>query len=319
MVKINKFYGAAVAAYVIWGFIPFPLKALSDYPSGQILYFRILFSMVALLLVNVFFNRQGLRDTIALYQQGTAKEKRQFLLIMPLSGVLLAVNWFVFIYVVNQIDIQTGSFSYLLCPILTALLGFMLLKEKLRANQWVAIGISLLSCLLIGTGSLVNLSFSLLIALSYAFYLITQRVLKQYDKIVLLTISLTVTTMLIGPFYQYFNAGHQLGLDWYFFGVIAIIGLVFTVLPLFLNLYALQELKSATVGILLYINPIINFTMAFLYFQETTSPQKALAYVLILVSIIIYNLNFKKKEKQVSFAAKTQEGLPPVLVKKNPC
>ena len=297
MVKKNKFYGAAIAAFVIWGFIPFPLRALSDYGSGQILYFRILFSVVVLLLLTLLLNRQGLRDTLAIYQQATPREKRQFLVFMPLSGVLLAINWFTFIYVVNQVDIQTGSFSYLLCPILTALLGYLLLKEKLKTNQWIAIAISLLSCTLIGTGSFIHLLLSLFIALSYALYLITQRVLKQYDKIILLTLTLVVTTMLIGPFYNYFNAGHQLGMDWYFFGIIGVLSLVFTILPLFLNLYALQELKSGTVGILLYINPVINFAMAFWYFQEKTSPQKALAYGLILLSVVIYNIKFKKKKK----------------------
>lgn len=305
--KINKFYGAAIAAFVIWGFIPFPLKALSAYPSGQILYFRILFSVALLLLLTLFFNRQGLRDTFSVYRQSTPQQKRQFLVLMPLSGVLLTVNWFTFIYVVNHVDIQTGSFSYLLCPILTALLGFMLLKEKLKTNQWIAIGISLLSCALIGTGSFRNLVFSLFIALSYALYLITQRVLKQYDKIILLTLTLIVTTLLIGPFYNYFNAGHPLGLDWYFFGVIAVLSIVFTIIPLFLNLYALKELKSGTVGILLYINPVINFAMAFWYFHEKTSPQKALAYVLILMSIVIYNLKFRKKGKKV--ISGTSEGV----------
>jgi len=296
-VKFNKYYGAAIGAFVIWGFIPFPLRALGDYPSGQILYFRVIFSVAVLVLLSLLFHRQGLQETLSLYRQASQKEKRRFLLLLlPLSGLLLTINWFTFIYVVNHVDIQTGSFSYLLCPILTALLGFFLLQEKLKANQWVAIGLSLVSCSLIGTGSMLNLLFSLFIALSYAFYLIVQRVLKQYDKIVLLTLTLLVTTLLIGPFYGYFNAGHSLGLDWYFFGVVGILAVVFTILPLFLNLYALKELKSGTVGILLYINPVLNFAMAFWYFQEKTSSQKALAYGLILVSIVIYNLKFKKKK-----------------------
>jgi chloramphenicol-sensitive protein RarD len=297
--KMNKFYGAAITAFVIWGFVPFPLRALSDYPSGQILYFRILVSVAVLLVLTLLFNRQGLRDTLSVYRASPLPEQRRFLIVMPLGGVLLGINWFTFIYVVNHVDIQTGSFSYLLCPILTALLGFLLLKEKLKTNQWIAIAISLLSCLLIGTGSLLNLLLSLFIALSYALYLITQRVLKQYDKIMLMTLTLLVTTLLIGPFYTYFNAGHQLGLDWYFFGVIGVLSIAFTIIPLFLNLYALKELKSGTVGILLYINPIINFAMAFWYFQEKASPQKALAYMLILLSIVIYNVKFSRKGKKI--------------------
>jgi chloramphenicol-sensitive protein RarD len=297
--KMNKFYGAGIMAFVIWGFVPFPLRALSGYPSGQILYFRILSSVAILLVLTLLFNRQGLRDTLSVYRQSPLPEQRRFLVMLPLSGVLLGINWFTFIYVVNHVDIQTGSFSYLLCPILTALLGFLLLKEKLKANQWIAIAISLLSCSLIGTGSFVNLLLSLFIASSYALYLITQRVLKQYDKIILMTMTLLVTSLLIGPFYHYFNAGHQLGLDWYFFGVMAVLSIAFTIIPLFLNLYALKELKSGTVGILLYINPIINFVMAFWYFGEQTTPRKALAYVLILLSIVIYNVKFSKKGKKI--------------------
>ncbi|MGV3503308.1 MAG: EamA family transporter [Adhaeribacter sp.] len=265
-VKFNKYYGAAIGAFVIWGFIPFPLRALGDYPSGQILYFRVIFSVAVLVLLSLLFHRQGLQETLSLYRQASQKEKRRFLLLLPLSGLLLTINWFTFIYVVNHVDIQTGSFSYLLCPILTALLGFFLLQEKLKANQWVAIGLSLVSCSLIGTGSMLNLLFSLFIALSYAFYLIVQRVLKQYDKIVLLTLTLLVTTLLIGPFYGYFNAGHSLGLDWYFFGVVGILAVVFTILPLFLNLYALKELKSGTVGNFVVYQPGAQFCHGLLVF-----------------------------------------------------
>jgi chloramphenicol-sensitive protein RarD len=188
----------------------------------------------------------------------------------------------------------------LLCPILTALLGFVILKEELKPNQWLAIGLSLTSCFLLGTGSLQNLLFSLVIAFSYAFYLIIQRVLKQYDKLVLLTLQLTVTFTILGPLYSYFNEGHALGADLYFFGLILLIALAFTIIPLFLNLFALKELKSGTIGILMYINPIINFVIAFLYFGEKTTAQQAAAYVLIFFSVIIYNLQFKKKPRPIA-------------------
>ena len=295
--KLDKYYGAAIGAFVIWGFIPFPLKALTAYPSEQILYFRILFSVVLLLAIMLLFRRKSIRQTLTTFKTAAPAEKRKFLLLTFLGGILLTINWFVFIYVVNHIDIQTGSFSYLLCPILTALLGYLLLSEKLKKNQWLAIFISLLSCFILGSGSMVNLSYSLLIAASYAFYLITQRVMKDYDKMVLLTLQLVVSFTLLGPFYSYFNAGHSLGTDYYFFGVIAVLSIVFTIIPLFLNLYALTELKSGTIGILLYVNPIINFVMAFLYFREQSSLHKGLAYALIFMSVILYNLKFKKKKK----------------------
>ncbi|MDX5436878.1 MAG: EamA family transporter, partial [Pontibacter sp.] len=213
-----------------------------------------------------------------------------------LGGALLTTNWLAFIYVINHINIQTGSFSYLLCPILTAVLGFLLLKEELRSNQWLAIGLSALSCALIGSGEITSLLFSLLIALSYAFYLITQRLLKAYDKIVLLKLQLLLAFAFIGPFYTSFTGGDA-QLDMHFFLQVGLLSAGFTVLPLFLNLFALKELTSGTIGILMYINPILNFVMAFLYFGEETTGIKIAAYLIIFISVIIYNINLKGRKK----------------------
>lgn len=228
-----------------------------------------------------------------------SREQKRFFLFTLLGGGLLTVNWLAYIYVINHVDIQTASFSYLLCPILTALLGFLVLREQLRLNQWLAVGLSLASCLLVGTDSFYNLSFSLFIAASYAFYLITQRLLKEYDKIVLLTLQLLLSFVVIGPSYPWFVGEAAQPVSRYFMGQIVLLSWLFTVFPLFLSLYALKELKSATVGVLMYLNPILNFTMAFLYFGEVTSQQKVLAYLVIFISVILYNLPIGKKANTV--------------------
>ncbi|QCR25174.1 EamA family transporter [Pontibacter sp. SGAir0037] len=295
--KANPYYAAGIAAFVIWGFIPFPLKALAAFPSGQILFFRIALSIVFLLIISLLFRRRSIRSTIQQVKQSAARERRLFFTYTFLGGLLLTVNWLSFIYVINHINIQTGSFSYLLCPILTAVLGFLLLKEPLRTNQWLAIGLSALSCILVGTGEITSLLYSLLVGLSYAFYLITQRLLKVYDKIVLLNLQLILAFAFIAPFYSYFTSGTTPALNTHFFLNIAMLSALFTVLPLFLNLYALKELTSGTIGILMYINPLLNFIMAFLYFNEETTLTKVMAYLLIFVSVIIYNINLKGRKK----------------------
>ena len=63
------------------------------------------------------------------------------MILTALGGGLLTVNWFVFIYVINHIDIQTGSFSYLLCPILTALLAYLFSEVLVESNSGVADGV----------------------------------------------------------------------------------------------------------------------------------------------------------------------------------
>ncbi|MFT2009168.1 EamA family transporter [Pontibacter sp. 13R65] len=294
----KSYYAAGLTAFIIWGFIPIPLKELAAYSSAQILFYRIAFSVAILLLLSGFFRRKELLVTWQQVKAASGKEKRSFTLYTLLGGLLLTVNWLAFIYVVNHISIQAGSFSYLLCPILTAVLGFLLLKEKLRLNQWLAIGLSAISCAMIGSGDLISLLFSLLVGLSYALYLITQRILKGYDKIVLLTLQLILSFALIAPLYISFSDTAAVPVNPSFFGVVAILSAGFTVLPLFLNLFALKELTSGSVGIMMYINPVINFLVAFIYYNEQTTPTKIMAYFLIFVSVIIYNLHLKGRKKR---------------------
>ncbi len=79
----------------------------------------------------------------------------------------------------------------------------------------------------------------------------------------------------------------------------------FTIIPLFLNLYALKGINSATVGIIMYVNPLINFTLAIFYFKEAITSLQLISYFLILLSIIIFNkkiifdLNKKKMKEQL--------------------
>ena len=70
---------------------------------------------------------------------------------------------------------------------------------------------------------------------------------------------------------------------------------MFTVLPLFLNLFALNRISAATVGILMYINPLLNFSIAFIMFKETINPLQLFGYLIIAVALVIFNFSNLKK------------------------
>lgn len=87
----------------------------------------------------------------------------------------------------------------------------------------------------------------------------------------------------------------------HFYSLIVLVAGIFTVLPLFLNLYALNRINSATVGILLYINPMMNFAIAFLIFQETITQLQLIGYLIILVALVLFNYpNLKKLKTKVT-------------------
>jgi chloramphenicol-sensitive protein RarD len=77
--------------------------------------------------------------------------------------------------------------------------------------------------------------------------------------------------------------------------LILVIAVFFTVIPLFLNLFALNKINSATIGILMYINPLINFTLAFIVFGEEMNGLQLIGYAIIAVALVLFNYsNFAK-------------------------
>jgi chloramphenicol-sensitive protein RarD len=293
-VKLSRHHLAALAAFLIWGFFPVPLRLMAGYASGQILFFRVLLSLALLLIIHLTARRRTMLATLRQWQHAAPSERRRVVVGTVVGGALLTSNWLLFIYVVNHVSVQAGSFAYLICPILTALLGFVVLGERLRVNQWLAIGLSAVSCALLGTGAWQTVLMSLVVAFTYASYLITQRKLQGYDRLVLLTVQLTLTAVVILPAASLLGADPMAGfLDSYLLLMAALLSVVFTVVPLFLNLFALNSLPSGTVGILMYLNPIVSFALAFLYFGEQASLKQAMAYGVILLSVVLYNTGRK--------------------------
>ncbi len=294
----QKHYAAAISAFVIWGFFALPLRALQDYSAGEILYFRILFSAAILLLIIFIFKRKDLIDNWRLFTALPKSQKYMVVMLTLAGGILLTGNWLTFIYIVNAINIKTASFSYLICPVITAVLGYVLIQERLSTLQWVSVGLCAASCILMGLNSALELGYSFLTASTYALYLITQRKNQGFDRIIMLCIQVLFSLFLLNCMYGYLIQAIPDSTE--FYSIILVIALLFTVLPLFLNLFALNKINSATIGILMYLNPLINFTMAFFVFKEQISSLQLVGYSIIIVALILFNYpHFKKIQRAV--------------------
>jgi chloramphenicol-sensitive protein RarD len=294
----RKHYGAAISAFVIWGFFSLPLRALRDYGAGEILYFRILFSVVILVSILSGARRQALKNDWAFLRSMAPTKRRQIILLTLAGGILLTINWLTFIYTINAINIKTASFSYMICPVITAVLGYAILKENITKLQWMAVGLCLLSCVLLGLNSVVELGYSLITAVTYALYLVSQRKSQGFDRLTILGIQIIFSFIILNLFYGYLIDSVPVSIDFYV--LVILIAAVFTVLPLFLNLFALNKIDSTTVGILLYINPLMNFALAFIVFKEGVSTLQLTGYVIILIALVLFNYpNLKKIQRLV--------------------
>ena len=294
-----KFFLAAFLSYFLWGFFGLALKPIHNYASLDILFYRLFFSVIIMTFINLLFRRETINKNWQLFKIQSRKVKHKFSIQTILGGIILLFNWFTFIYVMNHIGVKVASFAYLVCPILTTVLAFFILKEKLNNWQWTAVIISIISCALLSYHDFKNLIYSLLVASTYSLYLINQRKNFGFDKFLVLNVQLIISSLILLPFFP--NYSGAIPSEGLFYGCILIIVILFTIAPLFLNLFALQALNSATIGILIYVNPIINFALAVFYFHEKVTNLQLFCYILILFSIVIFNkkLLFKPKTESI--------------------
>ncbi len=293
--KLTKFYLAAFTAFTIWGFFSLALKPLSGFSSLDILFYRVFFSVILMTFINLVFRKKTIAENVLILKKMISKQQKSVIFLTLGGAFILASNWFIFIYVVNHISVKAGSFAYLICPILTTVFAYFLLQEKLSKWQWFAVTITVFSCILMSLNNFHDIFYSLAVASTYALYLVSQRKNNAIDKFIILNIQLLFIALIILPFYPNFSG--PVPTVTVFYACLFCIVVFFTIIPLFLNLYALKGLSSATVGILMYINPIINFSLAIFYFKEAVTELQLCSYSLIFISIVVFNkkLLFRKK------------------------
>lgn len=296
----SKYLLAAFLSVAIWGFFSIPLRNLKAFPSEEILYYRIFTSLIVIWIAIFLFRRKYLKQDLQYFKSVSLRERKIIVWQIVGAAILLTLNWYTFIYAVNNVSLKSAAFAYMVCPLITAFGGFLILKEELSKIKLIALGIALLSIVLLATGSFIEVLWSVGIAALYAFYLIIQRKMQHLDKLNVLAVQIAIAVVLMMPFYLYHHEAFPEGL--WFWSHIIVIAVVFTVIPLFLSLYSLIGIPSSTLGIIIYLNPIIAFAIAVLYFNEQIGFYQLLAYLLLLFAVFLFNwylikdiFNFRRK------------------------
>lgn len=285
-----KYYAAALFSFVVWGCFSLVLKPLSNYAAMDVLVYRVGFAAIVIALGSLIFRSKITMLSIKYFKSSPILFKRKAILHALVSAIALAFNWYLFIYVMNNVSVKSTSLAYLICPILTTVLATLFLKEKLHKWQWVAVILSITSCIILSMGHFIDMFYSFIIALSYALYIVLQKVNTYFDKFFTLTIHILICALLLIP-YGY-TASIGVVHSTLFYELVILIAVLFTIVPLFLNMYALKGLSSSLVGVLLYINPIIAFLLAVFYFGEQITFNQGLAYGMIFLAVIIFNVSY---------------------------
>lgn len=270
----------------MWGFFPLYFLMLLPASPFEIVAYRVIFSLLfcALLLTIT----RGWRKYVVLLRQ------RRILFTLGLAGVLVYANWQIFIIAVVTGQVLESSLGYFINPIFTVILGVVVLKEKLRRLQWVAVGISFIAVLVltISYGKLPWIALAL--AVSFGLYgLIKKRVGPRVDAIS----GLTMETMWVLPLaiVQLVIVGNLVGLSFVGFGaghtLLLMSSGVLTALPLLLFAASARRLPLTVVGLIQYSTPLITFLLALFVLHEEMPSSRWTGFILIWISLAILTVD----------------------------
>ena len=270
-----------VAAYLCWGFFPLYWPLLEPAGALEVLAHRFVWSMVFVLIAISFMGRWGRFAAIA--------RDRRLMAILAAAAVVIALNWGGFIYGVTNGHVVETSLGYFINPLVTVLLGVVVLKERLRPVQWCAVAI--------GTASVVVLSVdygrlpfvALVVAFSFAAYgfLKKKADLPAFDGLGMETLILTpvavgylVVLQLTGALaFAHQGPGNA--------ALLIGTGLV-TAVPLLLFGAAATRLPLTTIGLLQYLGPFIQFVLGITIFDEEMSPARWAGFALVWLALVVF-------------------------------
>ena len=206
------------------------------------------------------------------------------------SGLLIFINWAVWIYAVASDRIIDASFGYFIMPIISVLLGYIFFKEELNKKRVISITLVLISIFILIFFNLKSLPWvGLIVALSWAFYNLVRKKIDIDTDIGLLIESLFIFPFALVVFY--FIVKNNLN-DFSFanpgLSLFLILAGPMTVIPLFLYVRGVELIGLGPTGMIFYITPTLQFILGYFYYNEEFSLIKFVSFIFIWIAVVIY-------------------------------
>lgn len=277
---------AIVGASAIWGLSPIYYKLLPDVPAHEILAHRALWSFVFFGGILLLQGRFG--EIFGAFSGW----RRAGLLV--LASLMISINWFLFIVAIQIGRTTETSLGYYIYPLAAVVIGWFWFGERLGRVQWVAIALATFAVIVLTIGLGVAPWISLILATSFALYGVIKKQLPlgpvvsvTCEILIFLPIALTILLMIHRS-----GQGHFGGSAWD--SVLLVASGPITAMPLILFSYGARRIAMSTVGLLLYINPTLQFFCAVIIFAEPFSRWHAIAFTMIWVALVIYSIAARK-------------------------
>lgn len=269
-------------AYFLWGLFPLYFQLLTRSSAFEIVAYRIICSLVFCLIALVAAHQWKLLRRVL--------TKRNSVIILLLAGLLVAGNWTLYVWGVNNGHAIDASLGYFINPLVNAAFGVALLGERMRRAQWLAFGIGTIAVIVLiaGYGQVPWVAFGL--ATSFGLYGLTK---KKVGTAVPPLPGLTVETIATTPFaigYLIWLSAAGLGTVQLIsgYGLLMMIAGPITAIPLLLFASAAAKIPLSTLGILQYIAPVMQFLIGWLVIGEQMPVERWLGFAIIWVALAIF-------------------------------
>lgn len=280
--------GFGLLAYGIWGFFPLYFRQLAHVLPMDILANRAVWACV---FVGILLTlRQRWASVLVVF-----KNPRQ-LAMLALAALLVSSNWLVFLWAVAHQQVVASSLGYFLTPLVNVLLGLIVLKERLNKLEWLAVGLAVIAIAneIITLGSLPWVS--LFLAVTFGTYGLVRKQIPV-DAISGLWLETLAMLPVCGIYALWMaQSGHQVFAPNNALTVTLLIGAgILTAVPLMAFAAATQRLDLATVGMLMYINPTLQFITAVWIFGEPLQSARLISFALIWSGLFIFSWSMWQK------------------------
>ncbi len=273
---------SAALAFLCWGLFPLYFHALKEVPPAQIMGHRVLWSL--LFLVIVLTIRQQWKWLGALRQQPRVVAS------FALSALLLSLNWLLYIWAVNSGHVIEASLGYFINPLFNVMLGFLILKERLRIVQWLAIGLAACGVLWLTWQAGRMPWIALALAASFGGY----GLLRKTASLGALE-GLSFETMLLFPFALGFVVWLTMTGDNAFLNspsnstrALLIASGPITAIPLLLFASGARKIPLSVLGLLQYIGPTIQLSLGIFLFHEAFTQERMIGFAIIWGALALY-------------------------------
>ena len=274
---------AGVGTYIVWGVVPIFFKQIDTIPATEVIAHRVVWSLALMALYLLF--TQGFATVTSVLQA-----PRQLIRI-AVASALVGTNWLIFVYGVNNGRILETSLGYFILPLLNVGLGVLVLDEKLRHMQWLAVAFAAIGVTIeaFRVGGLPWISLTL--AATFGIYGLMRKQLPLDSANGLFLETACMTPLALGYLvWLGLNGQGHFGESMQVDLMLAATGLV-TAIPLLLFAIAARRLPLSTIGFLQYLAPSISFMIAIFLYHEPMDFHRALGFALIWAGLVVYSID----------------------------